>query len=122
MRDDGARLRDILLAIDRILKEAAQGSDTFRDDVKLQVWVLYHLQVIGEACRSLSETFRTRFSNPVWSKAVGLRNILVHHYFEINHELVWQVIECDLPSFRGVVESALGELQGGIKAGDEPLA
>jgi len=83
VRDDRARLLDISLAIDRIQKETAVGRDVFRDDPKLQVWVLYHLQVIGEACRSLSESFRTRFSDPVWSKAIGLRNILVHHYFEI---------------------------------------
>ena len=96
------------------------GRDTFRDDPKLQVWVLYHLQVIGEACRSLSESFRTRFPDPVWSKAIGMRNILVHHYFEIDHELVWQVVEGDLPAFRRVVESALGEIQEGSEAGDKP--
>ena len=73
----------------------------------MQVWVLYHLQVIGEACRGLSESFRRHFSDPVWSKAIGMRNILVHHYFEIDHSLVWQVVEGDLPAFRKVVESAL---------------
>jgi len=79
------------------------------------------MQVIGEACRSLSDSFRTRFSDPVWSNAIGLRNILVHHYFEIDHDLVWQVIEGDLPAFRRVVEAALGEIQEGSKAGDESL-
>ncbi len=86
MRDDGATLRDISLAIDRIL----------------------------------SESFRTRFPDPVWSKAIGMRNILVHHYLEIDHELVWQVVEDDLPAFRKVVESALGEIQEESQAGDEP--
>ena len=37
---------------------------------------------------------------------IGLRNILIHHYFEIDHELVWQVVEGDLDSLRRVVESA----------------
>ena len=58
MRDDRARLRDISVAIDRIEAETAAGPDVFREDPKLQVWVLYHLQVIGEARRSLSESFR----------------------------------------------------------------
>ncbi len=110
MRDDQARLRDILIAVERIQSETGAGRDAFRDDPKLQVWVLYHLQVVGEACRSLSESFRLRFSDPVWTKAIGLRNILVHHYFEIDHELVWQVVERDLPSFRDAVESALKQL------------
>ena len=69
--------------------------------------MLYHLQVLGEACRALSDEFRTRFPDDVWSKAIGLRNILIHHYFEIDQELVWQVVEADLPAFRLAVESAL---------------
>lgn len=110
MRDDRARLRDISMAIDRIGAETARGWDAFREDPKLQVWVLYHLQVIGEACR---ESFRARFPEPVWTEAIGLRNILVHHYFEIDHELVWQVVENDIPPFRKVVESALKQISEG---------
>ena len=110
MRDDRARLRDISVAIGRIKSETVAGQDAFREDAKLQVWVLYHLQVIGEACRSLSESFRARFPDPVWTKAVGLRNILVHHYFEIDHDLVWQVVVNDLPLFEEVVERALRQI------------
>ncbi len=110
MRDDRARLRDVLLAIDRIQTETASGEDVFRADARLQVWVLYHLQVIGEACRNLSSSLRSRFPDPIWTKAIGLRNILVHHYFEIDHELVWQVVETDLPPFRGLVESVLDQI------------
>jgi len=51
--------------IDRIHAENAVGHDAFREDLKLQVWVLYHLQVVGEACRGLSDSFRNRFSDPV---------------------------------------------------------
>ncbi len=73
----------------------------------LQVWVLYHLQVIGEAARALSEQFRTRHPDEIWSGAVGLRNILVHHYFEIDSDLIWNVISRDLPSLRDLVERLL---------------
>ena len=41
---------------------------------------------------------------------IGLRNILIHHYFEIDHELVWQVVEGDLDSLRLVVESVIAQL------------
>jgi uncharacterized protein with HEPN domain len=116
VRDDRARLRDIALAIDRIQAETALGPEVFRKDLKLQVWVLYHLQILGEACRGLSEAFRARFSDPTWTKAIGLRNILVHHYFEIDQELVWQVVENDLPSFRKMVESALKQISEGKSA------
>ena len=107
MRDDRARLRDILQALDRIQSEAAQGRQAFEADPKFQVWVRYLLQIVGEACRGLSGEFRAQFPDDVWSKAIGLRNILIHHYFEIDQELVWQVVQMDLPAFRLAVESAL---------------
>jgi uncharacterized protein with HEPN domain len=59
----------------------------------LQVWILHHLQIIGEAARSLSDEFRTGHPDDVWGQVVGLRNILVHHYFEIETDLIWNVIE-----------------------------
>ena len=73
--------------------------------------MLYHLQVIGEAARSLSKEFLARFPDPVWSKAVGLRNILVHHYFDIDQQLIWQVVEQDLPLFKQSVLVPLRQLE-----------
>ncbi len=69
----------------------------------LQVWVLHHLQIIGEAARCLSEEFRKRHPDKVWAKASGLRNILVHHYFEIDADEIWRVVENDLASLRETV-------------------
>ncbi len=100
MRDDSERLRDILKAIDQILRKTAGGRVAFDSDEMVQVWVLHHLQVIGEASRCLSSEFRRRHPDKVWSKAAGMRNILVHHYFEIDADELWKVIENDLPGLR----------------------
>ena len=109
MRADSERLRDILKGIDQILAKASAGPDAFARDEMLQVWVLHHLQIIGEAARCLSEEFRRRHPDRVWSMASGMRNILVHHYFEIDHALVWKVVEQDLPKLRRTVEQILPE-------------
>ena len=111
MRDDLSRLHDILRAIDRIQQECGVSPSEFAADAKLQVWALYHLQLIGEAARTLSAEFREQSADPVWSKAVGLRNILVHHYFDIDHELIWQVLEKDLPPFRKIVLAAIRRVE-----------
>jgi hypothetical protein len=68
MRDDQERLRGILKAIDQILTKARQGRNSFDSDDMLQVWVLHHLQAIGEAARCLTEPFRQRHPDRVWSK------------------------------------------------------
>jgi uncharacterized protein with HEPN domain len=107
MRDDRDRLIDIRNAIGRILEKAPEDRAAFDRDEMLQVWVLHHLQVIGEAARALSDEFRARHPDEIWSGAVGLRNILVHHYFEIDSDLVWNVIERDLPALRDLVERVL---------------
>ena len=73
----------------------------------LQVWVLHHLQIIGEAARSLSLEFRQSHPDRVWAEAAGLRHILVHHYFEIEAAEVWKVVENDLPLLRSRVRQIL---------------
>ncbi len=52
MRDDRERLHDILKAIDQILRKTTAGREAFDADQMLQVWVVHHLQIIGEAARS----------------------------------------------------------------------
>jgi len=109
MRDDPERLRDILKAIDQILTKTVGGKSAFDNDEMLQVWVIHHLQIIGEAARALSAEFRQQQPDEVWAKASGMRNILVHHYFEININRIWNVVVDDLPSLRSRVASLLAQ-------------
>ena len=109
MRDDAERLLDILKAIDRILEKTSAGRKAFDQDEMLQVWVLHHLQIVGEAARCLSQEFRQQHPDSVWSGAVGMRHILVHHYFEIDAEQVWKVVEHDLPALKKTVTRILAE-------------
>jgi uncharacterized protein with HEPN domain len=107
MRRDDDRLRDILTAIDRITRETRSGRSSFDADEKTRVWVIYHLQMIGEAAGRLSDD--TRQSSPLipWARIVGMRNILVHHYFEIDDEEVWATVERDLSDLRANVAALL---------------
>jgi uncharacterized protein with HEPN domain len=107
MRADRERLEDILAAIDRICSKTALGFAAFQTDEMLQVWVLHHLQIIGEAARCLSEDFRRKHPDDAWSGTIGLRNILVHHYFQIDAYEVWKVVANDLPPLRNKVAALL---------------
>jgi uncharacterized protein with HEPN domain len=109
MRDDRERLLDIQEAIERIERYAARGREAFERDELIQTWVLYHLQIIGEAARALSPEFTGQHTEVPWPRIVGMRNILVHNYFGIDAAIVWSVVERDLPPLKRQVASILGD-------------
>ena len=62
--------------------------------------MIYHLQIIEEALRGISSEFETANPGVSWSDIIGMRNILVHHYFGIDRDAVWNVLEDDLPALK----------------------
>ena len=68
MRDDTQMLLDIIEAIDRIERYASRGRDAFESDELVQNWIVNHLQVIGEAARSLSVDLRDSNKEVPWAK------------------------------------------------------
>jgi uncharacterized protein with HEPN domain len=110
MRDDRERLLDILEAIRQIEKYSLRGEEAFRSDELIQKWMTGHIQVIGEAARSLSGEFRDRTCDVPWSDIIGMRNVLVHHYFQIDLDRVWQVVCNDLPVLKKLIVRFLEEL------------
>ena len=112
MRGDRERLLDVLEAIDRIGRYAREGHQRFEADELVQVWVLRHLQVIGEATRGLSDELRRQHPEVPWTKIIGMRNVIVHDYFGIELGIVWGVVERDLPPLRAAVEAMLSSVEG----------
>jgi uncharacterized protein with HEPN domain len=110
MRDDHERLRDIIEAIEHIEYYAARGSTAFQSDELIQSWFLRHLQIIGEAARSLSATLKDRHPEIPWSKIIGVRHILVHDYFNIDLVLVWNVVEKELPGLKNKIVNIINQL------------
>ena len=107
MRDPRERLQDILEAIGHIDRYAARGREAFEADELIQSWFVRHLQIIGEAARALPEEIRAKMPDIPWSKVIGMRHILVHDYFGIDTEVVWDAVQRDLPSLREKITSLL---------------
>lgn len=109
MRSDQARLRDIYEAIEQIEKYTAAGRARFDDDELIQTWVIHHLQVIGEAAPALSAEMKGSHPQIPWRQIIGMRHVLVHTYFGIDEDVVWAVVEDDLPPLKSQVEALLDE-------------
>ena len=109
MREDRERLTDILEAIDRAHRYAVRGRSAFEGNELIQAWMVQQLMIIGEAASQLSPGMRERSPEVPWRRIVGLRNRLVHAYFQADLALVWSVVENDLPSLRQAVLSLLDE-------------
>jgi uncharacterized protein with HEPN domain len=107
MRDDAERLRDMLEAIERIERRTRHDAGIIERDELVRVWVVHHLQIIGEAARALSQEYRDRHADVPWADVVGTRNILVHHYFEIDLDLVSEIVTDDLPPLKTALERLL---------------
>ena len=97
-RDD-AYILDMLLSA-REAREMVRESNAerFAADRTLQLATMHLIQTIGEAARLVSPDFKAAHPEIPWAEINGMRNKLVHEYFRILPEKVWEVVERDLPS------------------------
>ena len=103
MRSDKDRFEDILEAIEKIEQYSVRVRQVFEADEMFQVWVVHHLEILGEAASRKSTTTQTRFPEILWGKMIRMRHVLVHGYFDIDLDIVWSVIENDLPPLKAQV-------------------
>ena len=109
-RRDADYLEDILEAIQRIL-EYSQGMTwvEFLTDHRTQDATIRNIEVIGEATKNLSEDFRLHYYHVPWKDMANARDRLVHHYFGINNEIIWQIVQEDLPALLPQIQAILKE-------------
>ena len=110
MRDQRERLLDILDAIEQVQKYTSRGRAVFETDELVQVWVVHHLQIIGEAVRALSEELKRAHPEIPWPVIVAMRNIIVHEYFIYDLNEAWKVAENDLADLKQKITAILGAM------------
>ena len=77
----------------------------FNKDKKTQSACMREIQIIGEASRKLTDDFREINNAIPWRDIIGMRNRVVHDYFGIDNELIWEVVRKDLPFLKtGITE------------------
>ena len=112
MRDPKERLRDILDAIANIERYAARGQEAFEQEELIRPWILYHIQLIGEAAARLGKAFHESHPEIPWAQTVAMRNLLIHEYFGVDLQEVWRTVERDLPVLKHQIDALLQGLEG----------
>lgn len=110
MKDPVILIRHILDAVVRIEQYTTKLTQAdFENNFMVQDAVLRNLILVGEAAKNIPEEFKQKFTHIEWKKIVGMRNKVVHEYFIIDIETVWNVIQRDLPllkhSFSALLKS-----------------
>ena len=96
-RQDSELVADILEAISRIsVYTANMNYDAFLTDTKTQDAVIRNLEIIGEAAKKISSPLRERNRDLPWRSMAGLRDRLIHDYFGVNVDIVWEIISKEL--------------------------
>ena len=109
-RNAKAFLQDMLEAGRRILIYTnGQDYTSFQKDFKTQDAVLRNLEVLGEAAKNIPEEVTNQYPNLPWREMAGTRDRLIHHYFGVNLDVIWGIVELELPGVVAELEVILGQ-------------
>lgn len=97
MRRDDERLADIVEAAEKIAARADQGRLVFDASEDVQIVIVHLIQVMGEAAAGLSDELTSAHPEVPWRQIVAIRNRVVHGYFEIDLDILWDVAIIDVP-------------------------
>ncbi|MEK7137677.1 MAG: HepT-like ribonuclease domain-containing protein [Patescibacteria group bacterium] len=111
MKTDELFVRHMIDAIDEIQK--VLGDRTFREFVSdpLRMHACVRLfEILGEAAGKLTTEYRQLYRDIPFADIIGMRNKLIHHYFEVDLEILWKAYEEDLPALRKALKASLKTL------------
>ncbi|RME23459.1 MAG: DUF86 domain-containing protein [Deltaproteobacteria bacterium] len=102
-------LSDIIESIEKIERYvSALSYDGFIADEKTIDAVVRNLEIIGEASNRLPESFQAQHPEIEWRRIVGLRNRIVHAYFGLDLEIIWEILQNELPVLKTKISAIKG--------------
>ncbi len=107
---DKERLLHIIESIDNIIEFTEHKSyEVYKNDKILRYAVIKNLEIIGEASYLLTKDFKQKNDGVEWKEMIGMRHILVHGYYQIKDEIIWETIETELLPLKKKVTALLTE-------------
>ena len=105
-------LPSLLDFLQHILSECSFVVKNTEDKTKEQVLedevliraLVRSLEIIGEATKKLPKDFRTQYAQVNWDEMAGMRDVLIHDYFGIDYDVVWNTVRNDIPELQNELE------------------
>jgi uncharacterized protein with HEPN domain len=107
MKDDGFFLQDIMDAIDIVLRYTPTSRSILDTDLPVQSLLIRYNQIIGEATWRLSDTLKAAHPQVPWQRIAAMRHVLVHDYFRVDLNKVWNVATQHIPVLRPQIDAIL---------------
>lgn len=109
---DKQRLLHILESIEEIEKyTAGENLENFMQNSMMKFASVKQIEIIGEAANHITEETKNKFSEIQWRQITGLRHVLVHEYFGIDSNLIWQIIIEDIPALKMNIQEVLSSME-----------
>ena len=101
-------LNDILISCNNIEKYVEYKCfDEFNRDDILKDAVVRRFEIIGEAVKNLPDEYKAGNSEVDWKSVAGMRDKLIHHYFGVDYEIVWDVVKNEIPNLKLEIEKLI---------------
>ena len=112
-RSDEDLIEDLLICLSKIAQYVHGLSyDDFVNDQKTQDAIIRNLEIIGEASKKLSPDIKEKHTNIPWKMIAGTRDRLIHGYFGVNIDVVWDIVTIDLPVLKREINKIKEEYFG----------
>lgn len=108
---DRMRLQHIVEAMERLQVHAGNlTEDELRKDVMRYYGIVKNIEIIGEAARMLTDEFKSAHPEVTWRNIAGMRNFLVHEYFNVDEETVFEVLHSEIPELKKKITTYLSTI------------
>ena len=108
---DRMRLEHIIEAMERLQVHAGNlAEDELRKDVMRYYGIVKNIEIIGEAARMLTDEFKSAHPEVAWRNIAGMRNFLVHEYFNVDEETVFEVLHSEIPELKKQITTNLSTI------------
>lgn len=112
MNNDRIYLLHILDCINAVEKSISGLSKRdFKEDKDIQDAIVRRIEIMGEAVKNISNKTKNLFPQIAWKKIAGTRDVLVHAYFSVDLDLVWDIASRDLPKLKKQIEEILQKIE-----------